>query len=85
MSNITAKTERAAYPVAQLAAALGRHPSFVYRLLYSGKIKAIANAGAALLIPRSELERFLAQAAPYDPKPRKRKVKKGGKLNAAVA
>lgn len=68
-------TNRAAYSAAEFAASCGRHPTWAYRALYSGKIKAITDLGR-ILIPASELKRVLAQAEPYNPKPKKRKVEK---------
>jgi hypothetical protein len=62
-------TNRAAYSPAEFAASCGRHPSWAYRLLYSGKIRAVTELGR-ILIPASELERVLSLAQPYDPKPK---------------
>src|SRR4030095_5969257 len=63
-------TKRAAYSPAEFAASCGRHPSWAYRLLYGGKVRALTDLGR-ILIPASELERVLASAAPYNPTPRK--------------
>jgi hypothetical protein len=65
--------KRAAYSPAEFAAACGRHPSWAYRLLYGGKVRALTDLGR-ILIPASELERVLSNAAPYNPKPRKPKT-----------
>ena len=65
--------KRAAYSPTEFAASCGRHPSWAYRLLYGGKIKALTDLGR-ILIPASELERVLSGAAPYDPKPRKHQL-----------
>lgn len=62
-------TNRAAYSPAEFAATCGRHPSWAYRLLYGGKIRAVTEFGR-ILIPASELERVLSLAQPYDPKPK---------------
>jgi hypothetical protein len=62
-------TNRAAYSPAEVAATCGRHPSWAYRLLYSGKLHAITELGR-ILIPASELQRVLSLAQPYDPKPK---------------
>jgi hypothetical protein len=62
-------TSRAAYSPAEFAATCGRHASWAYRLLYSGKIRAVTQLGR-ILIPASELERVLSLAQPYDPKPK---------------
>ena len=66
-------TKRAAYSPSEFAASCGRHPSWAYRLLYGGKVKALTDLGR-ILIPASELERVLAAATPYNPQPRKRKL-----------
>jgi hypothetical protein len=59
---------RVAFSPREFAAALGRHPSYAYRLLYAGKLKAVTGFGRTL-IPKSELDRVLAAAKPYDPQP----------------
>jgi hypothetical protein len=70
--------ERLAFAPSEFAAACGRHPSWAYRLLYSGKVRAITNLGRTL-IPASELQRILSMAGPYDPKPRpKGRLENGG-------
>lgn len=68
-------TDRAAYSPSEFAAACNRHPSWAYRALYAGKLRAITSLGR-ILIPAAEIERILATAAPYDPKPKKRKAEK---------
>ncbi len=68
-------TKRVGFSPAEFAAAFGKHPAFAYRLLYSGKIKAVSNYGR-LCIPATELERVMAEARPYNPKPKKRKTEK---------
>jgi hypothetical protein len=62
-------TSRAAYSPAEFAATCGRHPSWAYRLLYANKVRAVTELGR-ILIPASELERVLALAEPYNPKPK---------------
>lgn len=64
--------ERAAYSPSEFAALCGRHPTWAYRHLYSGKLKAMTLMGR-ILIPASELDRVLATADTYNPKPRKMK------------
>jgi hypothetical protein len=61
--------QRAAYSPGEFAESCRKHPSWAYRLLYSGKIRAITELGR-ILIPASELERVLSLAQPYDPKPK---------------
>jgi len=67
-------TRRAAYSPAEFAALCGRHPSWAYRLLYGGKVRALTDLGR-ILIPASEVERILSSAAPYNPKPKTQSVK----------
>jgi hypothetical protein len=62
-------TSRAAYSPREFAASCGKHPTWAYRLLYGGKIRAITELGR-ILIPASELERVLDLAEPYNPKPK---------------
>jgi hypothetical protein len=66
-------TKREGYSPAEFAIKFGRNPSWAYRLLYRGKVKALPDLGR-ILIPASELERVLATAAPYNPQPRKSKT-----------
>ena len=74
MSALTRNTKRAAYSPAEFAASCGRHPSWAYRLLYAGKVRALTDLGR-VLIPASELERLLSYAEPYNPQPRKPKAR----------
>src|ERR1051325_10275686 len=59
-------TERLGYSPAEFAASCGRHPSWAYRLLYGGKIRAVTQLGR-ILIPATELQRVLSLAQRYDP------------------
>jgi Helix-turn-helix domain len=59
-------SERLAFTPKEFAAALGRSATYAYRQIYAGRIKPISDAGR-LLIPRSEVDRFLARAAEYSP------------------
>jgi Helix-turn-helix domain len=59
-------SERLALSPREFAAAVGRSPTYAYRQIYAGRIKPISDAGR-LLIPRSEVDRFLARAAEYNP------------------
>jgi hypothetical protein len=54
------------YPPPNIAALCGRSPTWGYRQIYAGRIKAIADCGR-LLIPRSEVDSFLARKAEYNP------------------
>src|SRR5690349_9055816 len=59
-------SERAAFSPAEFAALCGRSPTWAYRQIYAGRIKPISNCGQ-LLIPRSEIDSFLARKAEYNP------------------
>jgi hypothetical protein len=50
----------------EFAEANGRSATWAYRQIYAGKIKVISDCGR-ILIPRCEVDRFLARAAEYDP------------------
>ena len=68
-SDKTESIRRAALSPREFAASFGKHASWAYRLLYSGKIHAITELGR-ILIPASELGRVLNRAQPYDPRPK---------------
>lgn len=72
-TNHEGKNQRLGYSPAQFARACGKHPSWGYRALYANKVKAVTNLGR-ILIPASEVERVMATAQPYNPKPKKRKA-----------
>jgi hypothetical protein len=59
-------TERAAFSPAEFAALCGRSPTWAYRQIYAGRIKPISDCGR-LLIPRSEVDLFLARKVEYNP------------------
>ena len=59
-------TGRAAFSPAEFAHLFGRSPTWAYRQIYAGRIKPIADCGR-LLIPRSEVDSFLARKAEYNP------------------
>jgi glutathione S-transferase len=61
--------QRLAFSPFEFGHVLGRSETWAYRQLYNGTVKAISDAGR-LLIPRSELDRFLARTAEYNPKPK---------------
>jgi hypothetical protein len=70
-------TNRAAYSPREFAAKCGKHPTWAYRLLYSGKIQAVTTLGRCL-IPASELERVLGAAQPYNPQGKPKRAGNGG-------
>jgi hypothetical protein len=61
--------QRFAYSPKEFGEANGKSATWGYRQIYSGKVKVISDCGR-LLIPRSEIERFLARAAEYNPTPK---------------
>jgi hypothetical protein len=76
MRTTTQPAIRVALSPREFAASFGKHASWAYRLLYSGKIHAITELGR-LLIPATELERVLTNAKPYNPKAKPRNEKGG--------
>jgi hypothetical protein len=68
--------ERLDFSPAEFAALFGRSPTYGYRQLYLGRVKAISDAGR-ILIPRSEVERFLARAGEYNPQSKSTGNEKG--------
>ena len=72
---------REGYSPAEFARSLGKHPTYIYRLLYAGKLKAVTQFGR-LLIPRSEIDRMMATATTYNPKPKKRRAEQAAEEEA---
>jgi excisionase family DNA binding protein len=58
--------QRLALSPSEVGAALGRSATTIYRLIYRGLLKPVANGGR-LLISRVELDRYLDTAVKYDP------------------
>ena len=58
--------ERLGYSPAEFAALFGRSPTWGYRQVYARRVKPIADCGR-LLIPRPEVDSFLARKAEYNP------------------
>jgi excisionase family DNA binding protein len=67
---------RRAYTIAEAAELLGVHKVSVYRRIYSGEIKVLSGFGR-LMIPETELEKFLGQVKVYVPR-RRRRVREAG-------
>jgi excisionase family DNA binding protein len=63
---------RRAYTIAEAAELLGVHKVSVYRRIYSGEIKVLAGFGR-LMIPDSELQKFLGDVKVYVPRKQARK------------
>jgi hypothetical protein len=70
-------TSRAALSPREFAASFGKHASWAYRLLYSGKIHAITEFGR-ILIPATELERVVAAAERYNPQAKTENASENG-------
>jgi hypothetical protein len=68
-------SERLGLSPREFGLTIGRSATKVYRDIYGGKIKVIADCGR-MIIPRSEVDRFLARAAEYNPQ-----SKAGASLN----
>jgi hypothetical protein len=62
---------RIGYTPTEFAALFGRKVTWGYRLLYSGRVKAVTNLGR-IMIPHSEAERIMSQPETYNPKPAKK-------------
>ena len=83
-NTVSDKPPRLAYTLAEFSAACGRNPSWGYRLVYKGRIHVISD-GVRLLIPQTEVAKFMGSAAPYDPRPTRRKRKEVGTPEAGRA
>jgi len=66
-------TNRAAFKIREFAAKFGHHPAWGYRQVYAGNV-AVIDVMGQLMIPAREVDRLVALARPYDPKPRKPKL-----------
>jgi hypothetical protein len=69
-------TNRAAFKIREFAAKFGHHPAWGYRQVYAGNV-AVIDVMGQLMIPACEVDRLVALAKPYDPKPRKPKLAEG--------
>lgn len=58
--------ERAAFSPAEFAALCGRSPTWAHRQIYAARLRPITDCGR-LLIPRSEVDAFLARKVEYNP------------------
>ena len=63
--------QRLALSPREFGAALGRSATFGYRAIYRGWVKPVADCGR-LMIPISEVHRFLNRASEYNPKPKQK-------------
>jgi hypothetical protein len=70
-------SERLGYSPKEFSEANGKSATWGYRQIYSGKVKVISDCGR-ILIPRSEVDRFLARAAEYNPQTKPSKAEENG-------
>ena len=72
-------TDRAAFKIREFAAKFGHHPTWGYRQVYAGNV-AVIDVMGQMMIPACEVDRLVALAKRYDPKPHKqhREEEKGG-------
>lgn len=66
--------QRLALSPLESSVVIGKSETYIYRRIYAGDIKPISGFGR-LMIPRSEIDRFLATAAAYNPKRKAEKAK----------
>jgi hypothetical protein len=59
-------SERVAYSPAEFATLFGRSPTWGYRQIYAGRVKAVADCGR-IIIPRTEVDSVLARRREYNP------------------
>jgi hypothetical protein len=59
-------SERLGYSVAEFATLFGRSPTWAYRQIYAGRVKAIADCGR-LLVAHTEVDSILARGREYNP------------------
>jgi hypothetical protein len=67
--NELAASARAVLTPAEFAAIFGRTYTWAYRQIYAGKVKVLSNLGR-IMIPKSEVERLLADKTTYEGKTR---------------
>jgi hypothetical protein len=71
---------RLGYSAAEFAGLFGRSATWGYRQIYAGRVKPISDCGR-ILVPRSEVDSFLARRSEYNPKP---KPTPKGELNGSA-
>ena len=71
--------QRFGFSPKEFGQANGKSATWAYRQIYAARIKAISDCGR-LIIPRSEVDRFLARAVEYNPQP---KAKDAGEIGGA--
>jgi hypothetical protein len=63
--------ERLGYSPSEFGSLFGRSATWGYRQIYAGRVKPISDCGR-ILVPRSEIERFLGRADIYNPQSRQK-------------
>jgi hypothetical protein len=63
-------SERLGYSPAEFGGLFGRSATWGYRQIYAGRVKPISDCGR-ILVPRSEVDSFLARRGEYNPKRKK--------------
>jgi hypothetical protein len=58
-------SDRLGFSPTEFAGMFGKQAVWGYRQIYRGKVKAIQTLGR-LIVPKSEIDRLLATAAPYN-------------------
>jgi hypothetical protein len=66
-------SERLGYSPAEFGGLFGRSPTWGYRQIYAGRVKPISDCGR-ILVPRSEVDSFLARSGEYNPKPTRKPI-----------
>jgi hypothetical protein len=63
---------RLAFSPSEAGVACGRSPTWGYRKVYDGTFRLLDDADGRnrMLIPRTEIDRFLSRVAKYDPQPK---------------
>jgi hypothetical protein len=69
-------SDRLVFSPAEFAALNGKSATWGYRRIYHGDVKVISTAGR-ILIPRTEVDTFLARADQYNPKAKARQAEGG--------
>ena len=69
-------SERLGYSAAEFGSLFGRSATWGYRQIYAGRVKPISDCGR-ILVPRSEVDSFLARRGEYNPKRKPPKAQHG--------
>jgi hypothetical protein len=60
-------TGRLAFSPRESGAVVGKSATYIYRMIYAGKLKPICDCGR-MMISRDELQRFLSRGSEYNPR-----------------